>query len=52
MAIQRASADVLDEMGALLGLLRDDETGPDRTPTPGLAEVPDLVAATGTHGRR
>jgi signal transduction histidine kinase len=48
VAIQRASADVLDEMGALLGLLRDDETGPDRTPTPGLAQVPDLVAATGT----
>lgn len=48
VAIQRASGDVLDEMGALLGLLRDDETGPDRTPTPGLAQVPDLVAATGT----
>jgi signal transduction histidine kinase len=48
VVIQRASADVLDELGALVGLLRDDETGPDRTPTPGLAEVPDLVAATGS----
>jgi signal transduction histidine kinase len=43
VAIQRASADVLDELGALVGLLRDD----DRTPAPGLAQVPDLVAATG-----
>jgi signal transduction histidine kinase len=48
VAIQRASADVLDELGAMLGLLRDDETGADRTPAPGLAQVPDLVAATGS----
>jgi signal transduction histidine kinase len=46
VAIQRASADVLDELGALVGLLRDDD-GADRAPAPGLAQVPDLVAATG-----
>jgi signal transduction histidine kinase len=47
VAIQRASADVLDELGALVGLLRDDAAA-DRAPAPGLAQVPDLVAATGS----
>jgi signal transduction histidine kinase len=44
-AIQRASAEVLDELGALLGLLREDER-PERGPTPGIEQVEDLVAAT------
>ena len=44
-AIQRASADVLDELAALLDLLRDDGQQADRAPTPDLAGIPDLVAA-------
>ncbi|HET7487010.1 MAG TPA: histidine kinase [Acidimicrobiales bacterium] len=42
VAIQQASAEVLDEMGALLGLLRDAGESADRSPTPGLADVEGL----------
>ena len=35
-AIQRASADVLDELAAMLDLLRDDGRAAERAPTPGL----------------
>src|SRR5207302_3107643 len=34
-AIQRASAEVLDELAALLGLLREENDAADRSPTPG-----------------
>lgn len=45
VAIQRASGDVLDELGALVGLLRSAGEEPDRTPTPGLDRIPALVAS-------
>jgi signal transduction histidine kinase len=41
--IQRASRDVLDELGAMLTLLRDDSGQADRAPTPGLADIARLV---------
>lgn len=46
-AIQRASADVLDELAAMLALLREDDEAPDRTPTPGIDQIEQLVRVTG-----
>ena len=46
VAIQRASGDVLDELAALVGLLRNAGEEADRAPTPGLDRVADLVAST------
>jgi signal transduction histidine kinase len=43
--IQRASAEVLDELTAMLRLLRDDSEGVDRAPTPGVEAVGELVAS-------
>ena len=45
-AIRRASGDVLDELAALLGLLRSADEAADTTPTPGLAQIADLVVST------
>ena len=45
-AIQRASADVLDELAAMLRLLRDDGEGAARAPTPGVEQITELVAST------
>ncbi len=45
VAIQRASRDVLDELAGLLGVLRDDDDVPARAPTPGLEQIPPLVAS-------
>jgi signal transduction histidine kinase len=42
-AIQSVSRDVLDELAALLGLLRDTGDPADRTPTPGLDRIPEVV---------
>ena len=42
-AIQRASGDVLDELEALLGLLRDEGEAADRAPTPGIEQLDELV---------
>ena len=44
-AIQRASGDVLDELGAMLQLLRDDSEVTDRRPPPGLDQLAELVDA-------
>jgi signal transduction histidine kinase len=44
-AIQRASGEVLDELGAMLQLLRDDGEAAERDPTPGLERLGDLVEA-------
>jgi len=44
-AIQRASAEVLDELGALLDLLRDDGQSAERAPTPDLSGIEDLVSS-------
>jgi len=49
-AIQRASGDVLDELTAMLTLLRDSAESVDRAPTPGIAEVAQLVDATRGEG--
>jgi signal transduction histidine kinase len=49
-AIQRASAEVLDELGGILALLRDDTTAADRAPAPGLADVPRLAESLGPSG--
>jgi signal transduction histidine kinase len=43
--IQRASADVLDELAAMLRLLRDDSHGAERAPTPGVEQITELVAS-------
>jgi signal transduction histidine kinase len=45
-AIRRASGDVLDELNAMLTLLRDDGETAARKPTPGIAQIADLVATT------
>ena len=45
-AIQRASADVLDELGALLNVLREPDAPGERAPTPGLERVQELIATT------
>ena len=45
VAIQRASGDVLDELAALVALLRSAEEPADRAPTPGIDRIPTLVAA-------
>ena len=45
-AIQRASGEVLDELAALLGLLREAGEVDDRAPTPGLDQIGELVAST------
>jgi len=46
VAIQQASAEVLDELAALLNLLRDPTDRESRAPTPGLEQLDDLVAST------
>ena len=43
VAIRRAGGEVLDELTAMLALLRDDDEAADRAPTPGLDRVADLV---------
>ena len=50
LAIRRASGEVLDELGAMLTLLRDDAEAADRAPTPGLDRVADLVATSRDNG--
>jgi len=47
VAIQRASGEVLDELAALLGLLRDVGDSTDRAPTPGLDQIGALFGETG-----
>jgi signal transduction histidine kinase len=42
-AIQRASGDVLDELAAILALLRDDQVAASRAPTPHIADIAGLV---------
>ncbi|HET8583374.1 MAG TPA: histidine kinase [Jatrophihabitans sp.] len=42
-AIQRASAEVLDELGSMLSVLRDGAERAERAPAPGLADVERLV---------
>jgi signal transduction histidine kinase len=48
--IQRASGDVLDELAAMLTLLRDDTQRADRTPVPGAADIRRLAESTAASG--
>jgi signal transduction histidine kinase len=48
--IQRASGDVLDELAAMLTLLRDDTQRADRAPVPGAADIPRLAESTAASG--
>ena len=51
VVIQQASGEVLDELAALLGLLRlDGERGPARAPTPGADQLDALVESTRRSG--
>ncbi|MBS2551641.1 hypothetical protein KGQ19_32710 [Catenulispora sp. NL8] len=50
VAIRRASGEVLEELGAMLSVLRDGSQQPDRAPAPGtgqIARLVDSVAASG-----
>jgi signal transduction histidine kinase len=47
-AIQDASREVLDELSAMVRVLRDEDDEATRAPTPGVAQVPELVEAAGT----
>jgi len=44
-AIRRASGEVLDELTAMLRLLREDGESAERAPTPGIEEISQLVTA-------
>jgi signal transduction histidine kinase len=46
-AIQHASREVLDELAAMVRVLRDEDDGASRAPTPGVAQIPELVDAAG-----
>ena len=48
--IQRASGDVLDELAAMLTVLRDDTRQADRAPVPGAADIARLAEATTASG--
>jgi signal transduction histidine kinase len=48
--IQRASGDVLDELTAMLTVLRDDTQRADRAPVPGVADIARLAEATTASG--
>ncbi|NUR31063.1 MAG: sensor histidine kinase [Catenulispora sp.] len=50
VAIQRASGEVLDELGAMLSVLRDETQQPDRAPAPGLGQIPRLIDSARTSG--
>jgi signal transduction histidine kinase len=47
VAIQQASGDVLDELTAMLGVLRADGEAAERMPMPGIAQIRQLVSASG-----
>lgn len=48
VAIQQASGDVLDELTAMLGVLRADGESAERLAMPGIAQIRNLVAASGS----
>jgi signal transduction histidine kinase len=48
--IQRASGDVLDELAAMLAVLRDDTQQADRAPVPGTGQIARLTEATSASG--
>lgn len=52
VAIQHASGDVLNELTAMLGVLRADGEVVERAPTPGIAQIRQLVDGSGSSGLR
>jgi len=48
--IQQASAEVLDELGSMLAVLRDDTDRAERAPAPGVADIQRLADSTGPSG--
>ncbi|HEY3954924.1 MAG TPA: histidine kinase [Streptosporangiaceae bacterium] len=48
--IRRTSGEVLDELNAMVAVLRDDVQPPDRAPVPGLGQIPRLAEAARTSG--
>jgi signal transduction histidine kinase len=48
--VERASRDALNEMRALLGMLRNEDGETGRAPLPGLAELPGLIEQVGRAG--
>jgi signal transduction histidine kinase len=50
VAIRRTSGEVLDELGAMLSLLRDETQQADRAPAPGIEQIPRLVDSVATSG--
>jgi signal transduction histidine kinase len=48
--IQRASGDVLDELAAMLAVLRDDAQRADRAPVPGAGDIPRLAQSMAASG--
>ena len=48
--IQRASGDVLDELAAMLAVLRDETQAAELAPVPGVGEIERLTAATAASG--
>lgn len=50
VAIQRTSGEVLDELGAMLSVLRDENQQADRAPAPGIGQIPRLVDSVGASG--
>jgi signal transduction histidine kinase len=51
-SIETASRTAMGEMRRLLGVLRDDRTGPELAPAPGLADVGRLITGTADAGVR
>ena len=49
-AIQQASAEVLDELGSMLAVLRDDTEQAERAPAPGLGDIRRLADSAGPSG--
>ncbi|MFL6110127.1 MAG: sensor histidine kinase [Catenulispora sp.] len=50
LAIQRTSGEVLDELGAMLSILRDENQQADRAPAPGIGQIPRLVDSVAASG--
>jgi signal transduction histidine kinase len=50
VAIRRASGEVLEELGAMLSVLRDESQQPDRAPAPGVGQIARLVDSVAASG--
>ncbi|MEY9928335.1 signal transduction histidine kinase [Catenulispora sp. GP43] len=50
VAIRRASGEVLEELGAMLSVLRDESQQPDRAPAPGVGQIARLAESVAASG--